>query len=623
MHQTTSILREAIQSAFEHHQAGNFAAAEPLYRSVLQDDPENLNGLHLLGLLLHQLGRPEEALVLLEAAAALLDRTGNVEAAHAAVYNNLGNALRAVGRGRDARDCYDRGVRLDPDSAELHANLGNTLLDNGDWRAAVASYRAALRIAPAHSAALINLACILIEKGPPDEALAACRQLAAAAPNDPNTQFLLGRALGQAGDAGGAVLALQRCLKLDPHHGAALYWLGVTLAKIGMAQLAAKCLEQAVALRPNDPSAIAELGNVLQSLGDVKRAFACFQRVGELRPLTTWSATRRPPEFSVLAITSPGVANTPPEFLFANAAHDSHFFALLPGAAPDESLLRGHGDVVVNLISDADQAREVLDTAAAFVDRLGKPVVNHPSKILRTDRATVAARLAGIERCHVPKTARLERSKFSSPDLAGELERRGFSFPLLLRVPGSHGGEAFEKIDTPAEIETFLTLNASEWIYATRYGDYRSADGHYRKYRLVFTDEDILPYHLAIGEHWKVHHYTTNMYRHAWMQEEEERFLEDPRRVFSAAHYAAMSAIRAEIGLDFFGIDCSLDRDGNLLVFEVNASILIHNDNADFPYKGPACMRIKQAFEGMLRRAAAQRPSLTTIGAGSPSVVAA
>jgi glutathione synthase/RimK-type ligase-like ATP-grasp enzyme len=64
-----------------------------------------------------------------------------------------------------------------------------------------------------------------------------------------------------------------------------------------------------------------------------------------------------------------------------------------------------------------------------------------------------------------------------------------------------------------------------------------------------------------------------------------------------------MSKIRAAVGLDFFGIDCALDRDGNLLVFEVNASVLIHNDNADFAYKGPACIRIKRAFEAMLSRA--------------------
>src|SRR5262249_33350894 len=99
---------------------------------------------------------------------------------------------------------------------------------------------------------------------------------------------------------------------------------------------------------------------------------------------------------------------------------------------------------------------------------------------------------------------------------------------------------------------------------------------------------------------WKVHHFSAEMDRHAWMQDEERAFLEDPARVFSPAHDAILRQISAAIDLDFFGIDCALDRDGNLLVFEVNASMLIHDDNAAFPYKTPACLRIKRAFAAAL-----------------------
>jgi tetratricopeptide (TPR) repeat protein len=615
MNQTTALsLSTKIASAFSHHQAGDVETAETLYRSILSEDRDNLNGLHLLGLLLHQKSATKEAIALLERAVLILERTGDVQAGHAAIYNNLGNALKAGNRRQEARMYYSRGLALDADSAELHANFGNALLDDGDWTAAVASYHAALRLAPTHAGALMNLACILIEKGPPEEALPACRQLAATAPNDPNAQFLLGRALGQVGDHGGAVLALQQCLKLDPLHTGALYWLGRTLAKIGMAHLAVQFLEPVVAMRPDDASAYTELGNALLKLGDTERAFSCFRKLGELRPLTTWFATQRPADFSALAITSPGVANTPPEFLFANAAHDSHFFALLPGVEPDENLLRKHGDIVVNLVSDADQARDILTTAAALIDRLGKPVVNHPSKVLCTSREMVAAQLSGIEECRVPRTIRLTRPALGEPDLASALQGGDFSFPLLLRLAGGHGGEAFEKIDTPHDVDRFVATHAGDMIYAIRYIDYQSADGYYRKYRFVLTDEAILPYHLAIGDHWKVHHYTTNMDRHVWMQNEERIFLEEPSRVFSPGHYAAMAEIRTRIGLDFLGIDCSLDHSGNLLLFEVNASVLIHNDNADFAYKSPACIRIKQAFEAMLRRKAAKPSSSTTQG---------
>jgi glutathione synthase/RimK-type ligase-like ATP-grasp enzyme len=65
-----------------------------------------------------------------------------------------------------------------------------------------------------------------------------------------------------------------------------------------------------------------------------------------------------------------------------------------------------------------------------------------------------------------------------------------------------------------------------------------------------------------------------------------------------------LQRIRDAIGLDFFGIDCGLDRDGAVVVFEVNASMLVHGRNQQFPYKTEAVERIKQAFHGLLARLA-------------------
>ena len=96
------------------------------------------------------------------------------------------------------------------------------------------------------------------------------------------------------------------------------------------------------------------------------------------------------------------------------------------------------------------------------------------------------------------------------------------------------------------------------------------------------------------------------MDKNAWMQNEEEMFLRDPARVFNENHYEALRAIQLAIGLEFFGIDCSVDREGNLVVFEVNASMLVHDDNSTFPYKTPHVARIKAAFDCMLAKLAGQ-----------------
>jgi glutathione synthase/RimK-type ligase-like ATP-grasp enzyme len=89
-----------------------------------------------------------------------------------------------------------------------------------------------------------------------------------------------------------------------------------------------------------------------------------------------------------------------------------------------------------------------------------------------------------------------------------------------------------------------------------------------------------------------------------WMQREEKAFLHDAAAFFSPANYQALQIIQERIGLEYCGIDCGLDAYGNLVVFEVNASMLVHARNEGFPYKAPAVRRIKHAFDAMLRKLA-------------------
>jgi hypothetical protein len=105
------------------------------------------------------------------------------------------------------------------------------------------------------------------------------------------------------------------------------------------------------------------------------------------------------------------------------------------------------------------------------------------------------------------------------------------------------------------------------------------------------------------------------MDQHVWMQEEEAAFLQNPRAVFNASHYQTLNVIRERIGLDYFGIDCGLDRSGHLVVFEVNASMLVHEKNEAFPYKDPHVRAIKREFDAML----AARAGKAVEGCSQPS----
>ena len=61
-------------------------------------------------------------------------------------------------------------------------------------------------------------------------------------------------------------------------------------------------------------------------------------------------------------------------------------------------------------------------------------------------------------------------------------------------------------------------------------------------------------------------------------------------------------AIAQAVGLEYFGIDCTIGRDGRLLVFEADAAMLVHTtDPVDlYPYKHEFVPRIYRAIERMI-----------------------
>jgi tetratricopeptide (TPR) repeat protein len=513
----------------------------------------------------------------------------------------LAEAIAAYRSGLESAVAGGSGPEL---HAELHAKLGNALLLSGHLDPASDSYKAALTLAPHLSACWCNLATINLRTGNPQNAVALYLQALKLNPTHWPSRTNLAEALIATRQHVVAKALLTELAEERPQDAQVRQRLGRACYELNERETALTHFWQAVALNPSDAESLYWIGGISQSLGDLDAAQASYARAAQIAPLIRRNAVKSPADFRVLALYAPFAGNTPAEYLFADAAYDTDTLALLATSRIEMAAL-GNIDVVVNLISDPDQAAAELPIAAALVARLGKPVINDPAKIVHTTRDAVAALLPGIDGCRVPKILRLDASADVSPAALKAI--LPFPFPLLARPAGTHGGDDFEKIETTEALSDFLGQLGGD-RYLIEYVDYASADGHFRKYRFVFVGDEILPYHLAIGSDWKLHHDSTDMGDHQWMQREEAAFLENPGAVFDAGHYRGLREIRTRIGLDFFGIDCGVDRDGNLVVFEVNASMLVHADNAAFPYKDPYVRAIKAAFDAMLRRRVRQAP---------------
>jgi tetratricopeptide (TPR) repeat protein len=524
----------------------------------------------------------------------------------------MGREYYGAGRINEAIEAYRRGLAAVAKEApgvvpvetvaELHSRLGNACMVGGDLESAGANYKAALRLAPHLTDCWCNLGSVNHKTGKPQDAIAlylqALKLNSSHWPSRTNLvqalmttqQYLVARAL------------LLEMINERPQDGQLRHQLGKACFELNELEPAIEHFELAVALNPRDADSIYWIGGIRQRMGDDQAAQAAYARAAQIQPLIRKPAAKLPAQFRVLALYAPFGGNTPTEYLFKDAVHDTDTLALFAGTQYDVEPLKQDVQLVVNLISDADQAEAFLPLAVDVVDRLAKPTVNDPRQIQKTTRDAVAELLQGIPGCRIPRALRHKAGADHSP--AALRAMLPFSSVVLARPVGTHGGDDFEKIADPVELAAFLAQRPDHDHYLIEYVDYRSDDGHFRKYRFIFVDGQILPYHLAIGNDWKVHHVNTDMAHQPWMQQEEEAFLNNPESVFKSGHYQAMQAIQQRIGLEYFGIDCGLDRCGNLVVFEVNASMLVHDRNEGFLYKIPAVLRIKLAFDAMLRKLA-------------------
>ena len=542
---------------------------------------------------------------------ALAGASTNTDAEGSIAQQQLRIGLKLYGEGKiaDAIAAFRLGLSTAENAAgsesaetisELHAKLGNAAASGGDFQLASVNYRAALKIAPHLTNCWCSFGDLYLRHGQHQRAIELYLQALRLNPSHWAARANMVQAL-MAGKQYLIAKGILVELKGErPHDAGIHHLLGKTLFELNEIEPAIASFQEAVALNPKDSESINWIGALKQSLGDQEGAQAAYAESARIQPLIRRPAAKQPAEFRVLALYAPFGGNTPTEYLFQDAFFDNDTLALFAAREYDTALFGQNIQLVINLVSDADQTEALLPLAADLVDRFGLPVVNHPRKVQQTTRDAVARLLQGIPGCRVPQALRLKAgADCSEAALEAMLP---FSSTVLVRPVGTHGGDDFEKVEDVATLSAFLSQRVDHDHYLIEYIDYLSADGHFRKYRFIFIDDQILPYHLCIGRDWKLHHINTDMAHQPWMQQEEAAFLGNSATVFGPAQLQALHAIRARVGLDYCGIDCGLDPSGNVVVFEVNASMLVHARNEGFLYKDPAVRRIKLAYDAMLRK---------------------
>ncbi len=426
-----------------------------------------------------------------------------------------------------------------------------------------------------------------------------------------------------------AIDAYVDVLRREPGHGEALANLGTLLFNTGRRSAARLTYEEALRHNGESVPLLVNLANALLELGEIASARDRYERALALDPASarahqglSYALGRLGDEAGAELHRQRGFAAQPVHFVphrgggaaptvlvllcaaGGNVATelflDDTAFTVVKVFADyyDPSLaLPGH-DIVFNAIGDAEMCGSALRAAEAMTRAHPSPVINAAASVLRTSRVDVSERCAGIPGVVAPRTRLIARERF-----AAECE-----VPALVRSPGFHTGEHFERIERADGVAAAIAALPGESLLAIEPLDARGVDGRARKYRVMAIDGALYPVHLAVASHWKVHYFTADLMGEAIYREEERSFLDDMAGTLGPAAVAALHEIAAALDLEYAGIDFALDLRGRILLFEANATMKIVPPDAgpELDYRRAPIERALAAARAMvLRRAVA------------------
>jgi glutathione synthase/RimK-type ligase-like ATP-grasp enzyme len=455
----------------------------------------------------------------------------------------------------------EAGLAVEPDQIPILLERAMTLENCGNDEEAEAGYRYILSLDPENFPALNNLARLMYNLDRRVEAFQLYQESVARHPQNAKAHANLGFMFLRADNPSLARLHYERSIKLEPSNVEAHRGLTIALEQLGETATAAEHRRFGFHDHPLMTLPYRGLGNGIQTL----------------------------------MIVSSTAGNVHFERLLSDK-----IFAITKIVAESESNvteLPPH-ELLINAIGDADIAPTCLIAAQRIVRRSHTPVINHPREVQATRRSEVAQRLRLIPNVRTAQMQGFSRKALLLEDGAKLIESAGFHFPVLIRSLGYHTGKHFILMDEPESLDEIIEQLPGEEFLVMEFLDTRNIIGEFCKYRVMMIDGEIYPLHAATGHNWKVHYFSAEMEDDLHRKIDAE-FLQDMESCLGPRIIETLKNITEELGLDYGGIDFSIDDDSQVVVFEANASMAIVRPPSDerWAYRIEPTKRIYDAVE--------------------------
>ncbi len=228
--------------------------------------------------------------------------------------------------------------------------------------------------------------------------------------------------------------------------------------------------------------------------------------------------------------------------------------------------------LIFNEIADADTHRGALERCMELCSQVDTAVINRPEKILRTSRDRVSELLQGIPGVTMPKAVRFNPR--SPQDVFEGAESENFDLPFIVRVAGDHDGKSMIRVSSR---DDYHALHVYPFdgrdFYLTEYVDYKDEAGLYHKQRIVVVEGEPVLRHSLFNSDWKIHGSSRTFMstRESW-EESLARMHQIDTELIPKLR-PAIREISNRLQLEYFGVDCNIRPNGEMLIFEANANM--------------------------------------------------
>ncbi len=242
------------------HEAGKPEEAEKALRDAVRLNADSVEARDELGRVLVRQKKPEDALQVFE-------EIIRIDPEHFQAWSSKAGVCGKLKRWKEAVAAYKEAVRIKPDSYQCHYNLAIALEEAGSHDTAIEAYKTAIRINPDFTDAYNNLGIVMSSLGRRDEALEVYSEAIRRKPEEFSLYFNMGMCFFEDGKYTQAAAAYRNALEVKPDELEIYYYLGAALTEQRNYNDAIEAYKSALEIKPSDSELYYHLAAIYAILG--------------------------------------------------------------------------------------------------------------------------------------------------------------------------------------------------------------------------------------------------------------------------------------------------------------------------------------------------------------------